>query len=81
MGNESVPKVIINNAINLFIKTAITILVISNRNMVFFECCLIKLLSYVSFDKYIYIFALEMASPGNQHCASCIGTSGAARIL
>jgi len=26
-------------------------------------------------DKYIYIFlALEMASPGNQHCASCIGT-------
>jgi len=25
-------------------------------------------------DKYIYILALEMASPGNQHCASCIGT-------
>jgi len=24
--------------------------------------------------KYIYILALEMASPGNQHCASCIGT-------
>jgi len=80
MGNESVPKVIINNAINLFIKTAISILVISNRNMVF-ECCLIKLLSYVSFDKYIYIFAVEMASPVNQHYASCIGTSGAARIL
>jgi len=24
--------------------------------------------------KYIYYLALEMASPGNQHCASCIGT-------
>jgi len=22
----------------------------------------------------MYILALEMASPGNQHCASCIGT-------
>jgi len=25
-------------------------------------------------EKYIIILALEMASPGNQHCASCIGT-------
>jgi len=25
-------------------------------------------------EKYIYILSLEMASPGNQHCASCIGT-------
>jgi len=34
-----------------------------------------KLLPYL-FEKYIYIYiiALEMASPGNQHCASCIGT-------
>jgi len=24
--------------------------------------------------KYIYILVLEMASPGNQHCANCIGT-------
>jgi len=23
---------------------------------------------------HIYILALEMASPGNQHCANCIGT-------
>jgi len=23
---------------------------------------------------FFYILALEMASPGNQHCASCIGT-------
>jgi len=35
---------------------------------------LIKLLSYILFEKYIYILALEKASPGNQHCASCIGT-------
>jgi len=25
-------------------------------------------------EKYINILALEMASQGNQHCASCIGT-------
>jgi len=37
-------------------------------------CCLIKLLPYILFEEYIYILALEMASPGNQHCASCIGT-------
>jgi len=24
--------------------------------------------------KYIYFLALELASPGNRHCASCIGT-------
>jgi len=32
------------------------------------------LLPYILFEKYIYILALEMASPGNQHCANCIGT-------
>ena len=25
-------------------------------------------------EKYIYILALEMVSPGSQHCANCIGT-------
>jgi len=38
------------------------------------ECCLIKLLPYILFEKYINILALEMASPGNWHCASCIST-------
>jgi len=38
------------------------------------ECCLIKSFPYILFEKYIYILALEMASPGNQHCANCIGT-------
>jgi len=28
---------------------------------------LIKLLPYILFEKYIYILALEMASPGNQY--------------
>ena len=32
-----------------------------------------KLLRYILFEKYINILALEMASPGNRHCASCIG--------
>ena len=53
-------------------KTAIGILVISNHNS--FECCLIKLLPCILFEKYTYILALELASPGNQHCASCIST-------
>jgi len=37
------------------------------------ECCLIKLLPYILFEKYINIFALKMVSPGNRHCANCIG--------
>jgi len=32
------------------------------------------LLPCISVEKYIYILALEMASPGNQRCAGCIGT-------
>jgi len=36
---------------------------------------LIKLLPYILFEKYIYILALEMASPAeNKQGASCIGT-------
>ena len=31
-----------------------------------------KLLPYISFEKCIYILALEMASPGNRNCANCI---------
>jgi len=31
------------------------------------------LLSYILFEKYIYILGLEMTNPGNQHCVSCIG--------
>jgi len=42
-----------NDTINLFFKTAISILLVSNHNS---------------------SLALEMASPGNQHCDNCIGT-------
>ena len=38
------------------------------------ECCSIKLVPYISFEKFINILALEMASPWNHYCASCIGT-------
>jgi len=38
------------------------------------ECCLIKLLPYILFEKYIYILELKMASPGNGQCSNCIGT-------
>jgi len=64
-----VPKIIIDDTINLFLKTAIRILVISNHNS--FRVLFDKIASV--FEKYIYILALEMASPGNQHCANCIG--------
>jgi len=30
-------------------------------------------LPHILFQKYIYILSLEMASPGNQHCANGIG--------
>jgi len=29
---------------------------------------------FILFEKYINILALEMVSPGNRHCADCIGT-------
>ena len=32
VGNESVPKIIINNTVNLFYKTAISAFIISNHN-------------------------------------------------
>jgi len=73
IGNESVPKIIINNTISLFLKTAISILLISNHNS--FRVLSGKIASvYFICMKYIYILALEIASWGNQHCANCIGT-------
>jgi len=32
-------------------------------------------------EKYTHILALEMASPGNQHCANCIGTLSFPTVL
>ena len=59
------PIVIINSIVNLFFKTSISVLVISKHNSsrVLFD----KIASvYILVEKYIYILALEMASPVNQ---------------
>jgi len=56
IGNESVPKIITTRQI--YFLTAINILVISNITVS--ECCLINLLPYIFFEKYIDISALEM---------------------
>jgi len=57
----------------IIFKTAISISVISNRNS--FRLLLDKIaFLYFIFENCIYILALEMVSPGNQHCANCIGT-------
>jgi len=37
------------------------------------ECCLIKFFRMFLLEKYIYILALGMASPGNQERARCVG--------
>ena len=74
MGNDSAPKIIINDTI-FFSYTAISILVISNHNS--FGCCLTKLLPCILFEKCINILASEMASQGNRHCANCVGSMGA----
>ena len=71
IGNESVRDIIINDEIKLPFKLQSAFWQLATITVS--ECCLIKLLPYVLFEKYIYILALEMASSGNRHCASCIG--------
>jgi len=73
IGNESALKIMVNNIINLLFLTAISILAISNHNSfpALFDK---KSLPYILFEIYIYILTLEMTSPGNRHCANCIGT-------
>jgi len=65
-GNKSVPKIIINDTQFIYF--------LKLQSAFVSKCCLIKLLPYILFEKYIYILALEMASPGNQQCTSCIST-------
>ena len=58
IGNKSVRKIIINNTINFIFNY--------NRHFGYFrtitvsECCLIKLLPYILFEKCVHILALEM---------------------
>jgi len=70
MGDESVPKIITTDTINLFFNC---ISLISNRNsfrVLFDEIASVHFI----WKKYIYILALKMVSPGNQHCVHFIGT-------
>ena len=47
-------------------------MVIANHNI--FRELFDKIASVYFTWKYVYILALEKASPGNQHCANCIGS-------
>jgi len=71
-GNESVPIIIVNDIINLFFKLQSAFCWF--QTITVSVCCLTKLIPCILLEKYTYILALEMASPGNQHCANCIGT-------
>jgi len=62
-GNESVPKIIMNDIINLFFKLQSAFCWF--QTITVSACCLTKLLPYILLEKYTYILALEMASPGN----------------
>ena len=53
IGNETVPKIIINDTISLFLLTAISILVISNHNS--FRVLFDKMLPYILFEN-IFMF-------------------------
>jgi len=60
----------INDTINFF--SAVSILLISSHNS--FRVLFDKITSvYFILKLYVYTLALEMDSPGNQHCANCIG--------
>jgi len=69
VSNESVPKILINNTKNYFVKCN-SILAISNRNS--FRVLFDEIDSVYFIGKYIYILALEMAGPGNLHCANFV---------
>ena len=68
----SVPKIPINE--NKFIFKLQSAFFGNFETVTVSECCLIKLHLFILYDKYVYILGLEMASPGSQHCANCIGT-------
>jgi len=69
-----VSKIIANDTVNLFFLNCNQHFANFKQKQFPRERCLIKLLRYILFQKHIHILALEMASPGNRHCANCIGT-------
>ena len=60
--NESVREIIIISTINLFLLLRSAFW--QFRTITVSESCLIKLLPYILFEKYIHNLALETASPG-----------------
>ena len=72
IGDESVPIITINDVVNSSFKTSVTFLVITNH--ISFWVLFDKIVSVYFIWKVFSILALEMASPGNRHCANCIGT-------
>jgi len=74
LGNDSVPKIVTNrhNKFSFLLNCNQHFGNFEPRNS-FRECCLIKLLLYFLFEKYICILSLEVASPRNhQHCANIV---------
>jgi len=61
--NKSVPKIITNDKTNRFFKLQSAFCTFQTTTLS--ESCFVKLLSDIFLKKYIYILALEMASPGN----------------
>jgi len=60
MGNESVPKIIINNTTNLFLKLQSAFCYF--QTITVSECYLIKLLTYILFKKYLH-FSIGNGQP------------------
>jgi len=71
IGNDNVPKIIISNTLNLFLKLQSAFWIF--QTITVSESCLINRFR-IFFEKYDYILALEIDCPGNQQCANCIGT-------
>ena len=71
-GNESLPKIIINDTMTFFLKLQSAFWWL--QTITVSECCSIKLLPYILFENYNKSLALDLASPWNRHCANCIGT-------
>jgi len=66
IGNESVPKIVINDAINfIFFKLQSVISILPTLNHNSFRVLFDKIASvYFIFEKYTYILALEMPAQG-----------------
>ena len=69
--NQSVPKISISDTMKLFFKLQSAFWQFQTTAVS--GCCLINCFRIFYLKMYLYL-ALEMASPGNQHRANCIGT-------